>query len=161
LSSEHNLKNQRQIASHLNQSGDKYVLNIKESDIDLSKNMISVPSASKVQSNSKINSRSGPLKKKREPDLKMYIKPSTRKDFSVDTRHKFDSFTKNTHSRHYYQSSNHNNSHINESGLSECKKFIYSEKSYHIRQTQGSLSKDKKTPSFSQHRHLRRNMNYR
>lgn len=71
----------------------------------------------------------------------MYLRSNYRKEFVSETRRKYDSYSKNNNSRHYHHSSNHNNSHINESGLSEGMLIVNSEKSSHIRQTQGSLSK--------------------
>lgn len=135
---------------------DKYALNIRESEIDLNRNKMSVPSSNKMHSNSKLDTRSGPLKNKREPDLNMYLRSNYRKDFVSETRRKYDSFTKNSNSRHNHQSSNHNNSHINDSGLSEGTIQLTQEKSNHIRQTQGSLSKDKRVPNLSRHRYLRK-----
>lgn len=56
----------------------------------------------------------------------MYLRSNYRKDFISETRRNYDVYTKN--SRHHHQSSNHNNSHINESGFSEGILLTYSRK---------------------------------
>lgn len=61
----HALTQYQQHRSHEKHQG-KYAINLHESEIELSRNKISVPSSNKVHnSNGKLDSRSGPLKNKR------------------------------------------------------------------------------------------------
>lgn len=135
-------------------SNEKSLLNIRESDIDLSRNKISMPS-SKGHNSNKVDSRSGPLKQKREPDLKMYLRSHHRKEFVSETRRKYDVYNRADYGR-LHQSTNHNNSHLNDS-LVDGTARNYADRSYLVRQTHGSLSKDTKISNYTRHRYLRKN----
>lgn len=85
----------------------------------------------------------------------MYLRTNLRKEFASETRRKYDSFIHCGNPRPYHQSSNHHNSHLNESDLGEGT-AAFKEKMSAIRQTHGSLSKEKKILTYSKHRYLRK-----